>query len=88
MSGLNWQMVARREVHPARVAILQELAGADGPMSPKQLAEVLPRQTLGRVSYHVRELAKTGLLELVDTKPRRGAVEHFYRIADEVRDGD
>jgi hypothetical protein len=31
------------------------------------------------VSYHVRILARLGLIELVRTTPRRGAVEHHYR---------
>lgn len=31
------------------------------------------------MSHHVRWLAGHDYLELVDTQPRRGAVEHFYR---------
>jgi hypothetical protein len=31
------------------------------------------------VSHHVRTLARIGAIELVRTRPRRGAVEHFYR---------
>jgi hypothetical protein len=34
---------------------------------------------VGRVSHHVRTLARIGAIELVSTRPRRGAVEHFYR---------
>jgi predicted transcriptional regulator len=33
------------------------------------------------VSYHVRQLEKAGLIELVATKPRRGALEHYYTLA-------
>jgi predicted transcriptional regulator len=33
------------------------------------------------VSYHVRELEKAGLIELVTTKQRRGALEHYYTLA-------
>lgn len=36
---------------------------------------------VGRVSHHVRTLAAIGAIELVRTRPRRGAVEHFYRAA-------
>ena len=36
---------------------------------------------VGRVSHHVRTLARIGAIELVHTRPRRGAVEHFYRAA-------
>jgi hypothetical protein len=33
-------------------------------------------EPLGNVSYHVRQLEKVGLIELVAIKPRRGALEH------------
>ena len=33
---------------------------------------------LPKLSYHVRRLAELDCLELVETKPRRGAIEHFY----------
>jgi hypothetical protein len=34
---------------------------------------------VGHVGYHVRKLQQLDLIELVDEKPVRGAVEHFYR---------
>jgi DNA-binding transcriptional ArsR family regulator len=46
--------------------------------SPNEIARELG-ESLGRVSYHVRQLADVGAIELVRTEPRRGAVEHFYR---------
>lgn len=46
--------------------------------SPVVLADKL-KEPLGTVSYHVRTLYDLGLLELVRTRPRRGATEHFYR---------
>lgn len=62
--------------HPLRASILTELDG--GEASPKELAQTLDEK-LGNVSYHVRILARLGLIELVRTTPRRGAVEHHYR---------
>jgi DNA-binding transcriptional ArsR family regulator len=49
-----------------------------GEASPKELASTLSEK-LGNVSYHVRILARLGLIELVRETPRRGAVEHHYR---------
>lgn len=46
--------------------------------SPKELAERV-EAPIGNVSYHVRELHKAGLIELVETRKRRGATQHFYR---------
>ncbi len=45
--------------------------------SPRQLSGELDAP-LQNVSYHVRELAKLGLIELVRTTHRRGAIEHHY----------
>lgn len=62
--------------HPLRHSIL--LALGERVSSPVRLARELG-QPLGRVSHHVRVLARLGAIELVDTAHRRGAVEHFYR---------
>jgi predicted ArsR family transcriptional regulator len=46
--------------------------------SPNEVANEIGAPT-SRVAYHVRELEKFGCIELIGTKPRRGATEHFYR---------
>jgi predicted ArsR family transcriptional regulator len=46
--------------------------------SPNELAKEIGTPT-SRLAYHVRELEKYGCIELIGTKPRRGATEHFYR---------
>lgn len=72
--------------HPLRVRILEVLN--EGPRSPSQFVEegltpknhfVNYQQALSLVSYHFRELQKDGCLEVVESIPRRGAVEHVYR---------
>jgi hypothetical protein len=45
--------------------------------SPSEIASELDAP-LTHVSYHVRQLAQLGLIKLVRTTPRRGAVEHHY----------
>jgi DNA-binding transcriptional ArsR family regulator len=62
--------------HPLRVQALSVLTERSA--SPKELAAELG-SPVGNISYHVRELDQVGLIELVDEKKRRGAVEHFYR---------
>ncbi len=54
--------------------------------SPKELTVAVNRD-VSNVGYHVRVLADHGAVELVETRPRRGSVEHFYRatgLVDEV----
>lgn len=62
--------------HPLRIHILRVLQ--DRVASPSEIAEEIDAP-LGNVSYHVRFLARVGLIELASTEPRRGAVEHYYR---------
>lgn len=70
------QIVAKAFAHPLRVQILIILN--ERVASPNLLAQELD-QSLNLVAYHVRVLEKYDCIELVDTKQRRGATEHFYR---------
>jgi hypothetical protein len=72
--------------HPLRVRILEVLN--EGPRSPSQFVEegLIPKQhfsnyqqALSLASYHFRELEKEGCLEVIESIPRRGAIEHVYR---------
>jgi tetratricopeptide (TPR) repeat protein len=60
--------------HPLRRALLHRYVTAEEPTSPKYLANSM-RQPLSSVSYHVRELAKLGALEIAEEEQRRGAGE-------------
>lgn len=70
------QIVAKAFAHPLRVQILIILN--ERVASPNLLSQELG-QSLNLVAYHVRVLEKYDCIELVDTKQRRGATEHFYR---------
>jgi DNA-binding transcriptional ArsR family regulator len=69
--------------HPLRVEILTALLFKDE-ASPRELAELLGHP-LGTVSYHVRYLVTLEMLQLERMVPRRGAVQHFYSLKDELR---
>lgn len=53
-------------------------------LSPKDLSLEL-QAPLSTVNYHVTELRRTGLLEIVDEQQVRGAIEHFYRAVEDGR---
>lgn len=91
MAGSEGEARKRRETissalkHPLRVRILEVLN--EGPRSPSQFVEegLIPKehyttyqQALSLASYHFRELQKEGCLEVIESIPRRGAVEHVY----------
>jgi DNA-binding transcriptional ArsR family regulator len=70
------QRVIKALGHPVRVMALVILN--ERVASPNEIAQELD-QTVGHVSYHIKVLKKCECIELVDTAPRRGAVEHYYR---------
>jgi DNA-binding transcriptional ArsR family regulator len=62
--------------HPVRndaLSILNERVA-----SPNEISKELG-QSVGHVSYHIKVLKECDCIELVDTAPRRGAMEHYYR---------
>jgi DNA-binding transcriptional ArsR family regulator len=61
--------------HPLRLQILGALDGRVA--SPSEIAGELGTP-LSNTSYHVRQLADVGFLQLVDRAVRRGAIEHYY----------
>lgn len=70
--------------HPLRVRILEVVNEQD--MSPSQFMQrqlapdvEVSAKALSSISYHFRELAKMGCIEVVKTIARRGATEHIYR---------
>ena len=76
---MNWQLLARANTHPLRVSILEVLSLDGGrTLSPKDLSLEL-QAPLSTVNYHVTELAKADLIEMVGEQQVRGAIEHFYR---------
>jgi DNA-binding transcriptional ArsR family regulator len=62
--------------HPTRVRCFSILA--ERTASPVEIAGEIGKD-VGHVGYHVRKLQEMQLIELVDERPVRGAVEHFYR---------
>lgn len=62
--------------HPTRARCFVILA--ERTASPVEIAQEIGKD-VGHVGYHVRKLQGLNLIELVDERPVRGAVEHFYR---------
>jgi DNA-binding transcriptional ArsR family regulator len=70
--------------HPIRLRILATVA-KQGKCSPKQFTDWSDNgETLATVAYHFHELVGAGFLALAGLKPKRGAVEHFYRLDGEA----
>jgi hypothetical protein len=76
------QAIAKALSHPVRAR------GARRARRPRGVAEALSGELgvdLGNMAFHTKELERLGLLKLVRTEPRRGALEHFYTARVRVR---
>jgi hypothetical protein len=63
--------------HPLRRRLLGLYVESEEPLSPKELADYT-KAPLDTVACHVRVLRDHRAVELVEVRPARGAVEHFY----------
>jgi len=69
--------------HALRRQILRLLHSSRTSLSPTEIEQKLalgkfPKEHLSTVSYHMTVLAGYKTISLVDAKPVRGAMEHFY----------
>ncbi len=65
--------------HPVRLDAF--LATFEAMASPNEISKLL-RKPLADVSFHMTELRKEGVIELVRRAQRRGAVEHYYKATE------
>lgn len=79
--GVDWERLARSEIHHRRVAVL-EILSLDGgrTLSVTEMGHEL-QTTTSDAYYHVSKLAPKGLVRLALTLPQRGFIEHFYCLA-------
>jgi hypothetical protein len=81
MNGAKWNAILCLNVHPTQVLITEAMEWIGEPVSPALLTTVFGDGfDVGHVGYHVRKLAEAGVLTMVDTRPVRGALEHFYLL--------
>ena len=74
---LNNAILAQALSHPLRAKMLFVMQ--EGEASPKELAAQFG-VPLANVAYHIQVLRKLKLIRLVRKTPRRGAIEHHYRV--------
>jgi predicted transcriptional regulator len=73
-------------MHPLRASILKRMADNGKPgTSPKELANEF-NVPLANVAYHVQVLKKLKMIKINKKEPRRGAVEHFYILTEDIKD--
>jgi DNA-binding transcriptional ArsR family regulator len=84
MRRLDWERIARAEVQPLRLAIMEAMLDDppddDPGWTTKAVAAALGER-IENLSYHVRALGKSGLIEEVGVRHRRGAIQRLYVVA-------
>lgn len=80
---IDWETLARTQIHPLRLSIIELYAGGDE-LTPVDVQHALGEPKLGNVSYHVRALVANRFIELVRTEQRRGALAHYYRATSKL----
>lgn len=76
--GLGTEEILKPIGHEVRIDIIRICH--ERTASPIEISKETGR-SLSLVSNHVAVLKKAGVLELVKSEPRRGALEHYYRSA-------
>jgi DNA-binding transcriptional ArsR family regulator len=88
VTELNWRVIALAEAAPPRLAILERMlaepARGDPGWSAVTLASALG-EPLAKTSHHLRVLRDRGWLVALGERRRRGAIQTFYKLADELR---
>lgn len=81
-----WETALFNLLHPAQIAIIEACLWIGEPLSATLLVEVFDSGfTLNLVAYHVRRLYERGIIDRVDRRFVRGAIEHFYCLAAELQ---
>ncbi|WP_432995860.1 helix-turn-helix domain-containing protein [Dactylosporangium sp. CA-233914] len=75
MSSERWAMLA---LHPVRIRILRAVAGAR--LTTHDLVTRLPDIPHATLYRHLATLVKSGLIEVVEERKVRGAVERVYAL--------
>jgi hypothetical protein len=82
---MDWDALIARLIHPTQLAVIEAMLWIDRPLSSAELVRVFDGEVvLSSVAYHVRRLSELGVLELTGTRQVRGAIEHFFRLADDI----
>jgi hypothetical protein len=77
----NWEVLVPVLIHPIKVAIVEAMEWIEVPVSPRELDRIFDEQYgVSLVSYHMRTLAKVGVVEVVRQQSVRGALQSFYSL--------
>lgn len=78
----DWAALVTRVVHPTKVTLVEAMLWIDRPLSATDLSKSFDGEFgLSHISYHLKSLAKVGVLKNVGQRQVRGTTETFYFFA-------
>lgn len=80
---INWEKIGKEFLHPVKIQIFEAIKEAGEPLSPKGIS-TLTGVHLSTVAYHMKTLKEYKWVLLAEEVTRRGAVEHYYTLADDI----
>jgi hypothetical protein len=81
--SFDWGAVVPRIVNPTKIEIIELLCRERRPLSATRMKRLLgdDELTVGRLHYHCKTLADSGVLEVAGSTARGAANEVFYVLA-------
>lgn len=80
---MDWDALIARLIHPTQLAVIEAMLWIGRPLSSAELVRVFDEEiVLSSVAYHVRRLSQLGVLEQTGTRQVRGAIEHYFQLAE------
>lgn len=71
--------------HPLRRSVMQRYLQSEDTLAPSDFIDG-QEKPVTNIAYHVRELERLGVLQLVRTEPSRGSLKHFYKATKFARE--
>jgi hypothetical protein len=84
---LDWSILVGRLIHPTKALVIEALRWINLPLAASDLEKVFDDEELNltTISYHVRTMAKVGVLERIKIERIRGGKKQLYVFSGEVR---
>lgn len=77
----DWSALVPHLIHPTKVFVIEAMLWIDRPLSASELEKVLDGAVVvSNISYHVRSLARAGVLQLVEKQRIRGTWRRRYAL--------
>jgi len=75
----DWAGLVPHFVHPLKVSIIEAMLWIGRPLSAAELTRVFDSEfDLSLVSYHLSKLGEADVVELVEARAVRGALQRIY----------